>query len=116
MLDQNRIEPFLADKAAAEARRQEAIREAHEAFNRASLVEKARHAAEYESASARWDAVKRNPDVPNYEAARQAFERSKEPANLQAARRVLGEAIRQADEEYRDAVSVIAQRHNITVH
>jgi len=55
-----RLDAFLIAKAAADARRQEAIREAHEDFGRTYLFEKARHAAEYERASTRSDALKRN--------------------------------------------------------
>jgi hypothetical protein len=57
---------ILTDKAAAEARRQEALRAAHETFNRAYLSDKTCRAAEYECALARWDAVKSNPQTKGY--------------------------------------------------
>jgi hypothetical protein len=97
MLDQNRLDLFLADKAAAESRKQQAIREAHEAFNRAYLLEKARHAAEYEKASARWNAVKSNPEAKGYDEAWQAFQDAKLPADHTLARAELDAAIRAAD-------------------
>jgi hypothetical protein len=115
MLDQNRLDPFLADKSAAEARKQQAIREAHEAFSRAYLLEKARHAAEYERASAAWNAVKSNPVAKGYDMARQAFEVSKLPANHDAARAELNRAIRAADAAYHAEVRQAAQLHDVTI-
>ena len=46
MPDEYRRDTFRAAKAEAGARREEAIRAAHEAFSRAYLLERARHAAE----------------------------------------------------------------------
>src|SRR5262249_43647642 len=72
MLDQNRLQAIDEAKAEAEARKQQAISEAHEAFSRAYLAEKARHAAEYERASAAWNAVKSNPNAKDYDEPREA--------------------------------------------
>src|SRR5262249_28245594 len=115
MLDQNRLDPFLADKADAEARRQEAIREAHEAFNRTYLLEKARHAAEYERASAQWDAVKSNPDAKGYDDAWQAFQDAKLPTDHTLARAELDRAIKAADETCHDEVARLGQEHDVAV-
>jgi hypothetical protein len=49
-------------------------------------LEKARHAAEYERASAAWDTIKSNPDAKRHDKARQEFELAKLPANHDAAR------------------------------
>jgi hypothetical protein len=97
MPDQYQLDPFLTDKTAAEGRRQQAIREAHEAFSRAYLLEKARHAAEYERASARWDALKSNPDAKGLQEASQAFQNAKLPADHAPARTELDRAIKAAD-------------------
>jgi hypothetical protein len=115
MLDQNRLDPFLADKSAADARKQQAIREAHDAFNRACLAEKARHAAEYERASAAWDAVKSHPDAKGYENARQEFELAKLPANHDTARAELDRSIRAADAAYHAEVALLGQGHGVLV-
>ena len=100
MPDEYRLDGFLEANNAAQARRQEAIREAHEAFSRAYLLERARHAAEYERASARWDAVKMNPKSERDEAASGAFQLAKEPPNHSKARAELHRSIRAADEAY----------------
>src|SRR5262249_39667387 len=90
MLDQIRLQAFDETKAEAEARKQQAISEAHEAFSRAYLAEKARHAAEYEQANAAWNAVKSNPNAKGYDKAREEFELSKRPANHDPAGAELG--------------------------
>jgi hypothetical protein len=115
MLDQNRLDPFLADKSATEARKQQAIREAHEAFNRTYLLEKARQAAEYERANAAWNAVKSNPSATGHDKARQEFELAKLPANYDAARAELNRAIRAADDAFRAEVARLGQEHGVTV-
>ena len=82
MLDQNRLQAFEEAKAEAEARKQQAISEAHEAFSRAYLAEKARHAAEYERASAAWIAVKSNPQCGGLQQGKgrvRAFQATGEP-------------------------------------
>jgi hypothetical protein len=98
--DEYRRDSFLTGKAAAEARRQEGIREAHEVFGKAHLVEKARHAAAYERASARWDAIKMNAKSERYEVAWRAFQLAKQPPNHNKARGELDRAIKAADEAY----------------
>ena len=115
MPDQYQLDPFLTAKAEAEARRQQAIREAHEAFNRAYLLEKARHAAEYERASAAWDAMKSNSSAKSYEKARQEFEAAKLPANHDAARAELDRAIRAAGAAYHAEVARLGQEHGVTI-
>jgi hypothetical protein len=115
MLDQNRLQAFDEAKAQAEARKQQAIKEAHEAFSRAYLAEKARQAAEYERASAAWNAVKSNPDANRYDKAREEFEVSKLPANHDSARAELNRAIRAADEAYRTEVARLGQEHGVSV-
>lgn len=60
-------------------------------------MEKARHAAEYERASAAWDALKSNPSAKGYEKARQDFELAKLPAKHAQARAELDRAIKAAD-------------------
>jgi hypothetical protein len=111
MTDQYQLDPVSEAKATAEARRQEAIREAHEAFGRTYLFEKARHAAEYERASARWDALKSNQDAEGYEEAWRAFQRAKDPANHTQARAELEGAIRAADAVYHAEVARLGQEH-----
>jgi hypothetical protein len=115
MPDQYQLDPFLTAKAQAEARRQEAIREGHEAFNRAYLVEKARHAAEYERAAAAWNGVKSNPNAKGHEKAREEFELAKLPANHDSARVELNRAIRAADEAYKAEVARLGQEHGVLV-
>ena len=115
MLDQNRLQAFNAAKAQAEARKQQAISEAHEAFSRAYLAEKARQAAEYERANAAWNAVKSNPGAKGHDTARQEFELAKLPANHDAARAELNRAIKAADEAYHAEVRQAAQLHNVTI-
>jgi hypothetical protein len=115
MLDQNRLQAFDEAKAQAEARKQQAIKEAHEAFSRAYLVEKARHAAEYERASAAWNAVKGNPDANGYDKAREEFELAKLPANHDAARAELNRAIRAADAAFHAEVARLGQEHDVSV-
>jgi len=115
MLDQIRLQAFDETKAEAEARKQQAISEAHEAFSRAYLAEKARHAAEYERASAAWNAVKSNPNAKGYDKAREEFELSKLPAIHDAARAELNRAIRAADAAYHAEVARLGQEHGVTV-
>src|SRR5262249_545132 len=115
MLDQNRLQAFDEAKAEAEARKQQAISEAHEAFSRAYLAEKARHAAEYERASAAWNAVKSNPNAEGYDKAREEFGVSKLAAIHDAARAELNRAIRAADADYRAEVSRFGQEHGVSV-
>ena len=115
MLDQNRLAAFLADKAAAEGHRQQAITDAHEAFSRAYLAERARYAPRYEAASAAWDAVKSNPNANGYDTARQAFELAKETADHSDARAELDRAIKAADEAYHAEVARLGQEHGVIV-
>jgi hypothetical protein len=115
MPDQYQFEPFLAGRAAAELRRQEAIREAHEAFGKACLVVKARHAAEYERASARWDTVKSNPDAKGYDDAWRAFQDAKLPADHTKAREELDRVIRAVDAAYHAEVTRFRQEHGVRV-
>jgi hypothetical protein len=115
MLDHYQLDPFLAAKSGAEARRQEAIREAHEAFSRAYLLEKARHAAEYERASARWDALKSNPNAARYQEAWRDFQDAKLPADHTQARAELDRAIKAADAAYHAEVARLGQEHGVSV-
>jgi hypothetical protein len=104
MPDQYQLDPFVNGKTAAEGQRQEAIREAHEALARAYLLEKARHAAEYERASAAWDAVKSNPSAKGYDVAWRAFQDAKLPADHTQACAELDRAIKAADAAYHEEV------------
>jgi hypothetical protein len=115
MLDQNRLRAFDEAKARAEARKQQAIKEAHEAFSRAYLAEKARQAAEYERANAAWNTVKSNPNATGHDKARQEFELAKLPANHDAARAELNRAIKAADAAYHAEVRQAAQLHKVTI-
>src|SRR5215469_13176795 len=100
MLDQIRLQAFDETKAEAEARKQQAISEAHDALSRAYLAAKARHAAEYERANAAWNAVESNPNGKGYDKARREVEFAKLPANHDPARAELNRAIRAADAAY----------------
>ena len=115
MPDQNHLDAFLAGKAAAEGRRQTAIREAHRAFDKAFAEEKARHARRYHAASAAFDAVKSTPDIAGYDEVRQAFEIAKEPADHRKARAELDRAIKAADEAYQTEIARLGQEHGVTV-
>jgi len=115
MLDQIRLQAFDETKAEAEAGKQQAISEAHEAFSRAYLAEKARHAAEYERANAAWNAVKSNPNAEGYDKAREEFELSKLPAIHDAARAELNRAIRAADAAYHAEVARLGLEHGVVV-
>ena len=115
MLDQNRLQAFDDAKAQAKARKQLAISEAHEAFSRAYLTEKARHAAAYERASAAWNAVKSNPNAKGYDKAREEFELSKLLANHDPARAELNRAIPAADDAYHAEVARLGQEHGVAV-
>src|SRR5262249_7331921 len=97
MLDQIRLQAFDETKAEAAARKPQAVSEAHEAFSRAYLADKARPAAEYERANAAWNSVKSNPNAKGYDKARKEFEFAKLPANHDPARAELNRAIRAAD-------------------
>lgn len=100
MPDEYRVPVLITARQAAQARRHEAIREAHEVFGRAYLVEKARHGAEYERASARWDALKMNPNAKAYDEAWRAFQLAKQPPNHHQARAELDRAIKAANAAY----------------
>jgi hypothetical protein len=113
--DDARLDGFLAAKDAAEARRQEAIRDAHEAFSRTYLVESARHAAEYERASAQWDAVQGCPKARGYDEAAREFQLAKQPPNHTAARTELHRAIRAADEAYHAELVCLEQEQGLAV-
>ena len=115
MLDQNRLQAFHEAKAEAEARKQQAISEAHEAFSSVYLAERVRHAAEYERASAAWNAVKSNPNAKGYDKAREEFELSKLPAIHDAARAELNRAIRAADAAYHAEVARLGLEHGVVV-
>jgi len=41
---------------------------------------------------------------------------ARNPPTYSPRARALAEAVRQADEEYKDAVSAIASKHNVTIH
>ena len=111
--DEYRLNGFLAAKDAAQARRQEAVREAHERFGRVYLVEKARHAAEYERASALWDALKMNPKADGYDEAWRQFQLAKQPPNHDQARAELHRAIRAADEAYHAELIRLSQENGL---
>src|SRR5262249_16905939 len=115
MLDQNRLQAFDEAKAQAEARKQQAIAQAHETFSSAYLAEKARHAGEYERTNAAWNAVKSNPNATGYDKAREEFELSKLPASHDPARAELNRAIRAADSAYHAEVARLGQEHGVTV-
>ena len=115
MPDEYPFDPFLTGKAAAETRRQEAIREAHEVFGRAYLLEKARHAAAYERASARWDTLKMDPKAERCEEAWRAFQLAKQPPNHNKARAELDRAIKAADEAYHAELACLGQEHSVGV-
>lgn len=115
MLDEYPLDPFEAAKAAAEARRQETIREAYEVFGRAYLFERARHAAGYERASARWDALKSDPNSTGYEEAWRAFQVAKQPPDHTQARAELDRAIRAADDAYHVELAALGQEYGVLV-
>jgi hypothetical protein len=115
MLDDYQLPPFATAKAQAEACRQQTIREAHEAFARAYLLEKARHAAEYERASAGWDAVKSNPSAKGYDVAWRAFQDAKLPADHTQARAELDRAIKAADAAYHEEVARLGRSMGVMV-
>ena len=100
MPDEYRRDAFCAAKAEAGARREEAIRAAHEAFSRAYLLERARHAAEYKRASAQWDALKSTRNSEAYQEAWRAFQAAKQPPSHTQARAELDRAINTADQAY----------------
>ena len=109
MPDEYRRDTFRAAKAEAGARREEAIRAAHEAFSRAYLLERARHAAEYERASARWDVRKSAPNGEAYEEAWRAFQAAKQPPNHTQARAELDRAIKTANQAYNAELTQFGQ-------
>ena len=113
MPDEHRLDGFLAAKNAAEARRQEAVREAHERFGRVYLVEKARHAAEYERASALWDALNMNSKADGYDEAWRQFQLAKQPPNHDQARADLYRAMGAADEAYRAELIRLRQKNGL---
>jgi hypothetical protein len=78
-------------------------------------VKKARHAVEYERASARWDAVKSNPNAARYQEAWRAFQDAKLPADHTQAKTELDAAIKAADETYHAEVARLGQEHGVTV-
>jgi hypothetical protein len=67
-------------------------------------LEKARHAAEYERASAAWDTVKSNPSAKGHDVAWRAFQDAKLPADHTQARAELDRAIKAADAAYHEEV------------
>ena len=81
-------------KAAAEARRQEAISNAYRAFNVKHAETARKHRETYMAAKADWDAIRSAPEADGYEEARQAFIAANKPADHTEARAEMDGAIR----------------------
>ena len=117
MPDQNWAAPFNEAKAQAEARKQQAVAEAHDAFKKAERRAWEQRNADYQAAEDAFNAVKAlDASDPAFIEANDAYQRAKEPASLAPARKTLAEAIKQADDEYNSAVRRIASQHDVTVH
>jgi len=78
-------------------------------------LEKARHAAEYERASAGWDAVKSNPSAKGNDVAWGAFQDAKLPADHTQGRAELDRAIKATDAAFHEEVTRLGQEHGVTV-
>jgi hypothetical protein len=114
MSDQTSLYEFNEAKAVAEGRRQQAIRQAHRAFDRTVTAEQSAQVARYRAASEAWEAVKGDRDAEGYNEARQASETAaKEPANHEAAYAELDRAIRAADAAYHAELREIAAEHGV---
>ena len=98
MADEYRLDEFFKAKMTAEARSGSDPRSSR-GFGRTYVYENVRRAAEYERASARWDAFKSSQEAEGYETAWRAFQRAKEPADHRAPAE-LHRAIKIADEAY----------------
>src|SRR6266576_1762012 len=98
-------------KAAAEARRQVAISNAHEAFRQAIAAENADHAARYKAARDAFDAGKANPEATPEELRdlANAFDAAANPADHGEARAELDRAVRAADVAYHAEVQRTAE-------
>jgi len=115
MTDQNRTDAFNEAVAAAKDRHQQAVKDAHEEFNTAIAKADRERDDFYNAASEAWDAVKRNPNLPEYDEALVAFEQAKAPANHGPARRALDAALRQADQNYHAELAELGRAHGVSV-
>ena len=113
---QNWAAPFNEDVTAAKGRHQQAIAEAHDAFKQACAAAQEQRNADYRAARDWFDSLKSAPQDPAYNEARNAFQRSKSPASLAAARKALAEAIHKADDDYKAALVRAGRKHSVTVH
>jgi len=102
-------------KAAAEARRQEAISDAYRAFNVKHAETARKHREAYMAAKADWDAIRSTPEADGYEEAKQAFLAANKPADHTESRAEMDGALRTADEAYQDELGRLAARYGITV-
>ena len=112
---QNRLRAYHEAKADAEARRQQAIRQAQRVFDRAVAAQRSAQFARYRAASEAWEAVKSDRDAEGYEEARAALEDAKEPANHEAAYEELERAVHQAEEAFGAEVRKIDAEHGASV-
>ena len=104
-------------KAAAEARRQVAISNAHEAFRQALAAENTTHAARYKAARDAFDAGKANPEATPEELRdlANAFDAAANPADHGEARAELDRAVRAADAAYHAEIARIGAEHGVTM-
>ena len=105
---QNWASEFMQAKAVAEARRQEAHRQAQATFDTERARITAERTALYERARDAWDAVKADPSHPDYDRCRAEFARIGS-ANYSPAHQALNDAVSRADTEYRATVGRLQQ-------
>ena len=115
MRAQNWKAPFDEEVTKAKGRHQQAINDAHAAFNKRVAEEIGVRTARYETARGAFDALKPTPEAEGYETARQAFQDAKLPADHTQARAELDRAIRAADEAYHAEVARLGAEHGVTV-
>jgi hypothetical protein len=108
-------EPFQDDATVARSKHQTALGEAHRQFAAAREKAKSEQRADYVAARDAFDALKPTPDDPAYAETRDAYERSKVPASLSAARRALAEAIEAADLQLKLDLVRAGAHHNVSV-
>jgi phage shock protein A len=114
--DQNRLDAFHDAKTRAEGGRQQAITDAHAAFNKRIAEAIAAHTSRYEAAREAFDAVKSDPDHPSHGEAYATFDSIRGTRlDHREARDELDAAIRKADREYRAEVARLGQEHGVVV-
>jgi hypothetical protein len=112
---ENWAEPFRDDATVARSKHQTAICKAHRLFEVARAKAKSEQRADYLAARDAWDAVKSDPDTEGYKETLDAYERSKAPASLSAARKQLAEAIDAADLQLKIDLVAAGQTHKVSV-